>query len=95
MYLSRTGPGTALVLSGTALVLLAVAPFGWRLGWNLSDTRRYVHAVSVRARVRRAGTNTKSTPAGFLHDLPPVVNMFPVERALSRPKEYVQCYARP
>src|SRR4030088_897835 len=33
MYLSRTGPGTALVLSGIALVLLAVAPFGWRLGW--------------------------------------------------------------
>jgi hypothetical protein len=33
MYLSRTGPGTALVLSGVALVLLAVAPFGWRLGW--------------------------------------------------------------
>ena len=33
MYLSRTAPGTALVLSGTALVLLAVAPFGWRLGW--------------------------------------------------------------
>ena len=33
MYLSRTGPGTALVLSVTALVLLAVAPFGWRLGW--------------------------------------------------------------
>ena len=33
MYLSRTGPGTALVLSGFALVLLAVAPFGWRLGW--------------------------------------------------------------
>jgi uncharacterized protein (DUF1499 family) len=33
MYLSRTGPGTALVLSGIALVLLAVAPVGWRLGW--------------------------------------------------------------
>jgi hypothetical protein len=33
MYLSRTGPGAALVLSGTALALLAVAPFGWRLGW--------------------------------------------------------------
>ena len=33
MYLSRTGPGTALVLSIIALVLLAVAPFGWRLGW--------------------------------------------------------------
>jgi hypothetical protein len=37
MYLSRTGPGTALVLSGIALVLLAVAPFGWRLGcWPYS-----------------------------------------------------------
>lgn len=33
MYLSRTGPGTGLVLSGIALVLIAVAPFGWRLGW--------------------------------------------------------------
>jgi uncharacterized protein (DUF1499 family) len=33
MFLSRTGPGTAMVLSGVALVLLAVAPFGWRLGW--------------------------------------------------------------
>src|ERR1700704_5525349 len=33
MYLSRTGPGTALVLSGIALVVLAVAPFGSRLGW--------------------------------------------------------------
>jgi uncharacterized protein (DUF1499 family) len=33
MYLSRTGPGAALVLSGVALVLLAVAPFSWRLGW--------------------------------------------------------------
>src|SRR4030081_1434805 len=33
MYLSRTGPGTALVLSGMALILLAVAPVGWRLGW--------------------------------------------------------------
>jgi uncharacterized protein (DUF1499 family) len=33
MYLSRTGPGTALVLSGIALVVLAVAPVGWRLGW--------------------------------------------------------------
>jgi uncharacterized protein (DUF1499 family) len=35
MYLSRTGPVMALVLSGTALALLAVAPFGWRLGWWL------------------------------------------------------------
>jgi uncharacterized protein (DUF1499 family) len=33
MCLSRTGPVTALVLSGTALALLAVAPFGLRLGW--------------------------------------------------------------
>ena len=33
MDLSRTGPGTAMVLSVIALVLLAVAPFGWRLGW--------------------------------------------------------------
>jgi hypothetical protein len=33
MFLSRTGPATAMVLSGIALVLLAVAPFGWRLGW--------------------------------------------------------------
>jgi uncharacterized protein (DUF1499 family) len=33
MRLSRTGPVMALVLSGTALALLAVAPFGWRLGW--------------------------------------------------------------
>jgi uncharacterized protein (DUF1499 family) len=33
MYLSRIGPGTGLVLSGIALVLIAFAPFGWRLGW--------------------------------------------------------------
>src|SRR5260370_27906747 len=33
MHLSRTGPGTAMVLSVIALVLLALAPFGWRLGW--------------------------------------------------------------
>ena len=33
MYLSRVGPTTALALSGTALVLLAIAPLGWRLGW--------------------------------------------------------------
>src|SRR5258707_1365594 len=33
MHLSRTGPGTAMALSVIALVLLALAPFGWRLGW--------------------------------------------------------------
>jgi hypothetical protein len=55
MYLSRTGPGTALVLSGIALVLLAVAPFGWRLGWWpysfglywLMPASGYVGAVAV------------------------------------------------
>src|SRR4030088_2650863 len=55
MYLSRTGPGTALVLSGIALVLLAVAPFGGRLGgWRSSFGRSwlmpasgYVGAVAV------------------------------------------------
>jgi uncharacterized protein (DUF1499 family) len=33
MYLSRFGPATAMVLSGAALCLLALAPLGWRLGW--------------------------------------------------------------
>ena len=33
MSLSRTGPVAAVILSGIALVVLAVAPFGWRLGW--------------------------------------------------------------
>src|ERR1700704_3487306 len=55
MYLSRTGPGTALVLSGIALVLRAVAPFGWRLGWWpysfglywLMPASGYVGAVAV------------------------------------------------
>ena len=55
MYLSRTGPGTGLVLSGIALVLLAVAPFGWRLGWWpysfglywLMPASGYVGAVAV------------------------------------------------
>jgi hypothetical protein len=48
-------PGTALVLSITALVLLAVAPFGWRLGWWpysfglywLMPASGYVGAVAV------------------------------------------------
>jgi hypothetical protein len=54
MYLSRTGPGTALVMSGTALVLLAVAvwfAFGWwpysfGLYW-LMPASGYVAAVAV------------------------------------------------
>jgi uncharacterized protein (DUF1499 family) len=33
MSLSRIGPIAALALSGVALCLLAVAPFGWRLEW--------------------------------------------------------------
>jgi len=55
MSLSRTGPGTALVLSGIALVLLAVAPFGWRLGWwpygfglyRLMPASGFVGAVAI------------------------------------------------
>jgi uncharacterized protein (DUF1499 family) len=54
MYLSRTGPGTALVMSGTALALLAVAvwfAFGWwpysfGLYW-LMPASGYVAAVAV------------------------------------------------
>jgi uncharacterized protein (DUF1499 family) len=33
MSLPRIGPVAALALSGVALCLLALAPFGWRLGW--------------------------------------------------------------
>lgn len=33
MHLLKFGPVAALVLSGVALCLLALAPFGWRLGW--------------------------------------------------------------
>jgi uncharacterized protein (DUF1499 family) len=33
MRLAAFGPAAALALSSTALCLLAVAPFGWRLGW--------------------------------------------------------------
>jgi Protein of unknown function (DUF1499) len=33
MHLPTIGAVTTLVLSGAALVLLAVAPLGWRLGW--------------------------------------------------------------
>src|SRR5215831_12513348 len=32
MYLLKIGPVAALVLSGVALFLLALAPLGWRLG---------------------------------------------------------------
>jgi uncharacterized protein (DUF1499 family) len=31
--LPRNATAAALILSGTALLLLALAPFGWRLGW--------------------------------------------------------------
>jgi uncharacterized protein (DUF1499 family) len=33
MHPLKIGPVAALVLSGAALCLLALAPFGWRLGW--------------------------------------------------------------
>jgi hypothetical protein len=32
MYLLKIGPIAALVLSGVALFLLALAPLGWRIG---------------------------------------------------------------
>ena len=32
MYLLKIGPVAALVLSGVALFLLALAPLGWRIG---------------------------------------------------------------
>jgi hypothetical protein len=34
MYLLKIGAAAALVLSGAALCLLALAPLGWRLGWQ-------------------------------------------------------------
>ena len=33
MYLLKFGAAAALVLSGAALCLLALAPLGWRLGF--------------------------------------------------------------
>ncbi len=33
MHLPKIGPAVPLALSGTALCLLVVAPFGWRFGW--------------------------------------------------------------
>src|SRR6185436_7631144 len=33
MLLSKIGPSAALAFAGTALLLLAVGPLGWRLGW--------------------------------------------------------------
>jgi uncharacterized protein (DUF1499 family) len=55
MYLSKIGPVAALVLSGVALCLLALAPLGWRFGlWRygfglywLMPASAFVAAVAV------------------------------------------------